>query len=86
MRADLASGRPAGGNAGPYSPLSPVESQVESLIRRDLFDQFVSLCDQMEALSISDLIASSGRQRAVLGQRASGLADRMSEILEGLDR
>ena len=61
-------------------------SQVEDVIQPGLFDRFVGLCDQIEGLSTADLIAGSGRQRAVLGQRASCLADRMSEILEGLDR
>ena len=37
-------------------------------------------------MSIVSLIDGAGRQRAVLGQRASGLADRMGAIMEGLDQ
>jgi ParB/RepB/Spo0J family partition protein len=47
---------------------------------------FIELVDRLEALPIAALIADSGRHRAVLGQRASGLAERMGEIMEGLSQ
>ncbi|SFJ61514.1 ParB/RepB/Spo0J family partition protein [Aerobium aerolatum] len=51
-----------------------------------IFERFVSLADEIEALPIPELLHAAGRQRSVLGQRASGLADRMSEIMEALDQ
>jgi ParB/RepB/Spo0J family partition protein len=50
------------------------------------YARFIELVDRLEALPVAAVIAGSGRQRSVLGQRASGLADRMSEIMEGLSR
>jgi ParB/RepB/Spo0J family partition protein len=48
-------------------------------------ERFVALADQIEAIPIEELL-SSGRMRATVGQRASGLADHLSEIVERLDR
>ncbi len=44
------------------------------------------MVETIAAIPVDDLIKSAGRQRAVLGQRASSLADRMGEIMEGLSR
>lgn len=52
----------------------------------NVFAAFIEHADVIEALPIPDLISASGRQRSVLGQRASGLADRMIEIVERLDQ
>jgi ParB family chromosome partitioning protein len=41
-----------------------------------LFKRFIGLVDRLEALPVAAVIADSGRDRAVLGQRASRLADR----------
>ena len=48
------------------------------------FTAFTAAADTIEGLDVRALIEGAGRQRSVLGQRASGLADRMTEILEGL--
>lgn len=48
-------------------------------------EQFISLADQIDAIPSSELVAS-GRLRATVGQRAEGLAVRMDEIKELLDR
>lgn len=48
-------------------------------------EQFISLADQIAAIPSSELVAS-GRLRATVGQRAEGLAVRMDEIKELLDR
>lgn len=50
------------------------------------FERFVSLVDEIEALPITELLQAAGRLRSVLGQRASGLAERMSKIMEALDQ
>lgn len=50
------------------------------------FERFISLVDEIEALPIPELLIAAGRQRSVLGQRASGLADRMGKIMEALDQ
>jgi hypothetical protein len=50
-----------------------------------MFEGFVAMADSLVAVPIDALIASAGRQRAILGQRASGLAQRMAEIMERLD-
>ncbi|MGX5801430.1 ParB/RepB/Spo0J family partition protein [Bradyrhizobium sp. Arg314] len=75
---DLASAPKVGGIAGRYQATSPTNRQEQ------LFERFIGIVDAIEALSIADLIVSAGRQRAVLGQRASGLADFMSKIMEAL--
>ena len=40
----------------------------------------------MLAIPADYLIVGAGRQRAVLGQLASSLAERLDEIMEGLER
>lgn len=69
-----------GGIAGRYAASAPRPNPAE------IFDRFIKLVDEIEGFSIPDLIAGADRKRAVLGQRASGLADRMSAIMEGLDQ
>ncbi len=49
------------------------------------FARFIELADEIEALKLADLVVSAGRQRAVLGQRASSLADRMSDLMEAIN-
>ena len=48
------------------------------------FTAFTTAADTIEGLDVRTLIEGAARQRSVLGQRASGIADRMAEILEGL--
>lgn len=48
------------------------------------FVAFTAAADAIEGLDVSALIEGAGRQRSVLGQRASGIADQMAQILEGL--
>lgn len=55
-------------------------------VSANVFAAFIEHADVIETLPIPDLISASGRQRSVLGQRASGLADRMIEIVERLDQ
>jgi hypothetical protein len=69
-----------GGIARRYVAAVPAPSTTQ------IFDRFIKLVDEIEALAIADLIAGADRKRAVLGQRASGLADLMSAIMEGLDQ
>lgn len=68
-----------GGIAGRYAPAS------DSAPAPDTFDRFLRACDVIDAVEPSALIASAGRQRAVLGQRASSLADHLTRIVEGLE-
>lgn len=76
VKADLTRGGIAGRyQSAPESKSDPVRTA----------ERFVALVDQIEALPVDDLV-SSGRMRAQVGQRASGLADHMTEILERLNR
>lgn len=76
VKADLTRGGIAGRyQSAPGSKSDPVRTA----------ERFVALVDQIEALSVDDLV-SSGRMRAQVGQRASGLADHMTEIMERLNR
>jgi ParB/RepB/Spo0J family partition protein len=69
--------RPRGGLATRYQQAAPDPAKSA--------ERFVSLVDQIEAIPVEELL-SSGRMRATVGQRASGLADHLSEIVEQLDR
>lgn len=73
----------AGGIAARFAPADTSSPQP---IPSKAFERFVSLVGEIEALPIPELLHAAGRQRSVLGQRASGLADRMSEIMEALDQ
>ena len=48
------------------------------------FVAFTAAADAIEGFDVPSLIEGAGRQRSVLGQRASGIADQMAQILEGL--
>jgi hypothetical protein len=69
--------RRQGGLAARYQPAAPDPAKSA--------ERFVSLADQIEAIPVEELL-SSGRMRATVGQRASGLADHLSAIVERLDR
>jgi hypothetical protein len=71
----------AGGVAGRYQPKQDARTE-----QGRIFESFLNMADNVVALPIDDLITSAGRQRAVLGQRASGLADFVGNIMERLDR
>lgn len=66
-----------GGIAGRYAQPTATHDAA-------MFDKFVHAVDLIEAMDPDALITAAGRQRAVLGQRASGLADRLSQIMERL--
>jgi len=68
-----------GGIAGRYKT-----ADTQSRSEEDIFDRFIALVDEIESLSLADLVVGAGRKRAVLGQRASSLADRMSELMEAI--
>jgi hypothetical protein len=51
----------------------------------DLFNRFIKLVSEIEEVPVADLVAGAGRQRAVLGQRTSGLVDRLNQIMEALE-
>lgn len=68
-----------GGIAGRYA------SAGDSAPAPDTFDRFLRACDVIDAMEPSAVIASAGRQRAILGQRASSLADHLTRIVEGLE-
>lgn len=80
VKADLTRDPTRGGIAGRYQ--SAPESKPDPV---KTAEKFVTLVDQIEALSVDDLV-SSGRMRAQVGQRASGLADHMTEIMERLNQ
>lgn len=71
----------------PRTPVArkPVADSAPT-VSANVFAAFIEHADVIETLPIPDLISASGRQRSVLGQRASGLADRMIEIVERLDQ
>ncbi len=71
----------------PRAPVArkPVAESAPT-VPANVFAAFIEHTDVIETLPIPDLISASGRQRSVLGQRASGLADRMIEIVERLDQ
>lgn len=69
-----------GGVAGQYKAADASEPRTEE----EIFARFIALVDEIEALKLADLVVGAGRKRAVLGQRASSLADRMSEIMEAI--
>lgn len=73
----------AGGIAARFAPADTSSPQPIPL---KVFERFVALVGEIEAMPIPDLLQAAGRQRSVLGQRASGLADRMNEIMEALDQ
>ena len=80
---DLSSDRPAAPRAKPAKRSgAPTEASAAEI--EDVFARFVALADEMATLPIGEIIASAGKQRSVLGQRASSLADMMSNIMEGL--
>jgi ParB-like chromosome segregation protein Spo0J len=85
VKRDLATEPPPrqrqGGIAARYAPPQP-----EAAPPAEAFDRFIVSIDRIEAIPLTDVIAGSGRQRAVLGQRASGLIDRMTELMERLDQ
>lgn len=73
----------AGGIAARFAPADTSSPQDIPL---KVFERFVSLVEEIEALPIPELLHAAGRQRSVLGQRASGLADRMGQIMEALEQ
>lgn len=79
-RRDLARDPARGGIAGRYQAAPDAKPDPVKTAER-----FVALVDQIEALPVDDLVAS-GRMRAQVGQRASGLADHMNEIMERLNQ
>lgn len=75
----VSTSRQSGGGVGArFAPAAPDIS--------DAFDRFIILVDRLEELPIASVINSSGRQRSVLGQRASGLVDRLTHLLERIDQ
>lgn len=50
------------------------------------FVRFIELADELDGLRVGDLLADAGPQRSQLGQRASGVADLMEDIMRGCDR
>lgn len=76
VKRDLAQPKPAP-KPKPEQPAAPPAT----------LERFVGLVDQIEALPIPSLIsATPQRQRALLSQRASGLAYRMDELREALEQ
>ncbi len=49
----------------------------------EAFTRFLALADEIEAIGVRDILAAAGSQRSVLGQRASGLADLLEDIMRG---
>lgn len=72
----------AGGVAGRYQQAAPAAPATPDPA---MFDKFVRAVDFIEAMDPDTLVTAAGRRRAVLGQRASGLAERMSDIMSKLD-
>lgn len=77
IRRDLVE-RPQGGIAGRYQ----TEARPDPVMAAE---QFLSLADKITDLSVDDLVGS-GRLRASVGQRASGLIDHLSDVMERIDR
>lgn len=49
------------------------------------FEWFLTVSELMPMVSVDELVADSGSRRAVLGQRASGLIDYLTAVLEAID-
>ena len=73
--------QPRGGIVGRYAPAPATDTDYAAM-----FERFRRGVDWMLAIPAHHLIVGAGRQRAVLGQLASSLAERLDEIMEGLDR
>jgi hypothetical protein len=73
--------QPRGGIVGRYAPAPATDADYAAV-----FGRFRRGVDWMLATPARHLIVGAGRQRAVLGQLASSLAERLDEIMEGLDR
>ena len=71
--------KPKGGVAGRYQQVDTKPDAVAET------ERFFILVGQIEAVRVEDLL-NSGRLRAAVGQRASGLADHLNEIVELLDK
>lgn len=69
---------PKGGIAARYSGSTPPSSST--------LQRFLALADEIEAMAIDDLVKDAGRKRSTLTQRASGLIDRLSDILARADK
>jgi len=69
--------RPNGGANATAKPASPPPDPTKAA------STFVALADQIAEIPI-DALVQSGQMRATVGQRASGLADRLAEIMESL--
>jgi len=84
VRRDLEQPR-HGGIAGQYrKTASTAPAAAAPPDSGKLFARFIEIADEIEAMPVAALIDGASRQRAVLGQRASGLADRMASIMEGV--
>lgn len=73
---EKAEGQKRGGIAGRNTAASAPPPEPSKV-----FDRFVALVDEIEALAVADLVAAAGKRRSVLNQRASGLADLMDRIM-----
>lgn len=71
--------KPKSGVAGRYQQAATKPNAVAET------ERFFILVGQIEAIRVEDLL-NSGRLRAAVGQRASGLADHLNEIVELLDK
>jgi hypothetical protein len=51
----------------------------------EAFTRFIRLVGEIEGIGVRDILAAAGSHRSTLGQRASGLADMLEDIMRGCD-
>lgn len=77
VRRDLAAPRPVPAQA-------PITRRYQPAPPNELFERFVNVANAIEAIDVKAVIEGAGRQRSVVGQRASGVIAVMEQLLEGL--
>ncbi|MGE0282957.1 MAG: ParB/RepB/Spo0J family partition protein [Rhizobiaceae bacterium] len=80
VRRDLAAGRATANSAAQNN----VARRYQATPPSELFERFCAAANALEAIDVKAVIEGAGRQRSVVGQRASGIIEIMEQLLEGL--
>jgi len=77
VRRDHAAPRPAPAQ-------TPIARRYQPAPPSELFERFCNTANAIEAIDVKAVLEGAGRQRSVVGQRASGVIAVMEQLLEGL--